>query len=466
MGRVTGFLDYGRREAGHLPVGQRREAWTEFGVPLAEPGLREQGARCMDCGIPWCHAMGCPVANLIPEWNDLVCRGEWREALQRLEMTNNLPEVTGRVCPAPCEASCTLSINSAPVTVRQIELAIVERGWAEGWIGPRPARQATGRTVAVIGSGPAGISAAQQLARAGHAVTVFERAARPGGLLRFGIPDFKLEKRILDRRLSQIEAEGVRFECGVEVGEDVSARYLRRTFDAVLLALGAGEPRDLAVPGRELDGIHFALDYLTRSNRFVAGQTDREGLIDAKGKRVVVIGGGDTGSDCVGTAIRQGAARVAQFEILPKPRAWTEAWNPSWPFWPSILRTSSSHEEGCEREWGVETVRFEGRGGRVERGVFRRVSPDMAAVPGSEFTADVDLVLLAMGFLHVRHGRLLEELGVDYDARGSIRTDDQGHTSVRGVWSAGDAATGASLVVRAIFQGRQAARSIGEALAG
>jgi glutamate synthase (NADPH/NADH) small chain len=475
MGRVTGFLDYGRREAGRMPVAQRLARWTEFGVPLAEPGLSEQGARCMDCGIPWCHAMGCPVAALIPEWNDLVYRGEWREALQRLEMTNNLPEVTGRVCPAPCEASCTLSINSAPVTIRQIELAIVERGWAEGWIAPRPARRATGRTVAVIGSGPAGISAAQQLARAGHAVTVFERAARPGGLLRCGIPDFKLEKRVLDRRLALIEAEGVRFECGVEVGEDISARYLRRTFDAVLVALGAGEPRELAVPGRELDGVHIALDYLTRSNRFVAAETGRGELVDAKGRRVLVIGGGDTGSDCVGTANRQGAARVSQFEILPKPREWTEAWNPSWPSWPSILRTSSSHEEGCERDWGVETVRLEGRGGRVERGVFRRVEwtsdaaggPErMTPVPGSEFTAEVDLVLLAMGFLHVRHGRLLEDLGVEYDARGNIRTDDRGLTSVSGVWSAGDAATGASLVVRAIFGGREAARAIDETLSG
>ena len=475
MGRATGFLEFERKEGGHRPVGLRLAAWAEFGIPLAEGELREQGARCMECGVPWCHAVGCPVANLIPEWNDLVYRGEWREALQRLEMTNNLPDVTGRVCPAPCEAACTLSINAAPVTIRQIELAIVERGWAEGWIVPRPSRRPTGRTVAIIGSGPAGISAAQQLARAGHAVTVFERAARPGGLLRYGIPDFKLEKRVLDRRFAQLEAEGVRFECGVEVGEDVSARYLRRSFDAVLLALGAGEPRDLVVPGRDLSGVHFALDFLSRSNRFVAGEAGPGDLIDAKGRRVLVIGGGDTGSDCVGTANRQGAASVAQFEILPKPREWNEAWNPSWPSWPAILRTTSSHEEGCERDWGVETVRFEGRSGRVERGVFRRVewtgegpngAARMVGVPGSEFTRETDLVLLAMGFVHVRHGRLLEDLGVEYDARGNVRTDERGLTGVRGVWSAGDASTGASLVVRAIFQGRQAARSIDEALAG
>jgi glutamate synthase (NADPH/NADH) small chain len=473
MGRATGFLEFERRDGGHLPVGKRLAAWAEFGVPLAEGELAEQGARCMECGLPWCHAMGCPVANLIPEWNDLVCRGAWREALLRLEMTNNLPEVTGRVCPAPCEASCTLSINAAPVTIRQIELAIVERGWAEGWIPPRPPRRPTGCTVAVIGSGPAGISAAQQLARAGHAVTVFERAARPGGLLRYGIPDFKLEKRILDRRIAQLEAEGVRFECGVEVGEDVSARYLRRTFDAVLLAIGAGEPRDLAVAGRELDGVHFALDFLSCANRFVAGEAGRESCIDAKGRRVLVIGGGDTGSDCVGTANRLGAASVTQYEILPMPRVWMEAWNPSWPSWPAILRTTSSHEEGCERDWGIETVRFEGRGGRVARGVFGRVQGEggaaggparMVPVPGSEFTLETDLVLLAMGFVHVRHGRLLEDLGVEYDARGNIRTDDRGLTSVRGVWSAGDAATGASLVVRAIFQGREAARAIAEHL--
>lgn len=475
MGRVTGFLDIARRDAGRLPVERRIAAWTEFELPLDEGELAQQGARCMDCGIPWCHAMGCPAANLIPEWNDHASRGQWREALTRLEMTTNLPEVTGRICPAPCEASCTLSINGAPVTIRQIELAIVERGWAEGWIVARPPRRASGRTVAVIGSGPAGISAAQLLARAGHAVTVFERSPRPGGLLRYGIPDFKLQKRVLERRLAQMRAEGVRFECGVEVGEDVSARYLRRTFDAVLLALGAGSPRDLAVPGRELEGIHFALDYLSRTNRFVAGETGRDGLIDAGGRRVLVIGGGDTGSDCVGTANRQGAAQVTQYEILPRPREWHEAWNPSWPYWPGILRTTTSHEEGCERDWGIETVRFEGRSGRVERGVFRRVAWEsdaagaparMTAVPGSEFTREVDLVVLAMDFLHVRHGRLLEELGVAYDARGNVRTDARGLTGVPGVWSAGDAATGASLVVRAIFQGREAARAIDEALSG
>jgi glutamate synthase (NADPH/NADH) small chain len=475
MGRVTGFLDLARKDAGRLPVGQRLAGWSEFAVPLGEAELCDQGARCMDCGIPWCHAMGCPVVNLIPEWNDLVCRGEWREALVRLEMTNNLPEVTGRVCPAPCEASCTLSINAAPVTIRQIELAIVERGWSEGWIVPRPARSPSGRTVAVIGSGPAGLAAAQQLARAGHAVTVFERAARPGGLLRYGIPDFKLEKRVLDRRLRQMEAEGVRFEYGVEVGEDIAARYLRRTFDAVLLAMGAGEPRDLAVPGRDLSGVHFALDYLAGSNRSVGGDAGRDALIDARDRRVLVIGGGDTGSDCVGTANRQGAASVTQFEIMPKPRSWTEAWNPSWPSWPAILRTTSSHEEGCERDWGIETLRLEGRGGRVERGIFRRVAWEtdaaggparMTGVPGSEFTVEVDLVLLAMGFLHVRHGRLLDDLGVELDGRGNVRTDARGSTNVRDVWSAGDASTGASLVVRAIFQGRETARAIDEHLRG
>jgi glutamate synthase (NADPH/NADH) small chain len=473
MGRVTGFLDIARREAGHRAVAERLAGWEEFALPLAEAELRDQGARCMDCGIPWCHAVGCPMVNLIPEWNDLVSRGKWREALVRLEMTNNLPEVTGRVCPAPCEASCTLSINAAPVTIREIELAIAERGWTEGWTVPRPPRRESGRRVAVIGSGPAGLAAAQKLARFGHAVTVLERASRPGGLLRYGIPDFKLPKQVLDRRLRQMEAEGVRFECGVEVGEDISARYLRRSFDAVLLAMGAGEPRDLAVPGRELDGVHLALDYLSRSNRFVAGDAGRDHLIDANGRRVLVIGGGDTGSDCVGTANRQGAASVAQYEIMPKPCDWTETWNPSWPYWPAILRTTSSHEEGCERDWSIETVRLEGEGGRVVRGRFRRVawssegpgtSPRMAPVPGSEFTREFDLVLLAMGFVHVQHGRLLQELGVELDARGNVRADAEGCTSVRDVWTAGDAATGASLVVRAIFQGRQAARSIDEHL--
>ena len=351
MGHVTGFLDRQRVGMTYLPVAERLRNWDEFSVLQPEDVLRAQGSRCMDCGIPYCHAMGCPLANLIPEWNDLVYRGEWHEAFIRLEMTNNLPEITGRICPAPCETSCTLSINASPVTIKQIELAIIERAFAAGWVVPRPPGRLSGTSIAVVGSGPAGLAAAQQLRRAGHEVTVFERSARVGGLLRYGIPDFKLQKSVIDRRVKQMEAEGVTFETGVTIGEDVSVRYLKRNFQVVLLALGAGEPRDLKVPGRELSGVHFAMDYLTPANRFSAGEVRAEDVISAKDKSVLVIGGGDTGSDCVGTANRQGARVVRQVEIMPKPPEWSHATNPSWPYWPNILRTSSSHEEGCLRDW-------------------------------------------------------------------------------------------------------------------
>jgi glutamate synthase (NADPH) small chain len=471
MGSPTGFLDHQRKSYGYLPVDQRVKTWKEFTI-LQEPSeLQTQGARCMDCGIPFCHATGCPVYNLIPEWNDLVYRGDWREALVRLEMTNNLPEVTGRLCPAPCETSCTLSINQSPVTIKQIELAIVERGFAEGWIVPRPPTTLTGKTVAIVGSGPAGLAAAQQLRRAGHEVTVFEASAKIGGLLRYGIPEFKMEKAVLDRRIRQMEEEGVRFETGVVIGEDISARYLRGSFDVILLTMGAGEPRDLPVPGRELAGIHFAMDFLTLSNKFVAGEIGESELVSAKGRSVLVVGGGDTGSDCVGTSLRQGAKKVYQYEIMPKPPAWSEPWNPSWPAWPNILRTSSSQEEGCERDWSITTHRFSGRDGRVTGGSFARVEwkkgPKglaMEEVPGSVFTLEMDLVLLAMGFVHVRHGKIIEELGVEYDPRGNIRCNPDYSTSAKGVFAAGDANTGASLIVRSIFHGREAARAIDQYL--
>ena len=487
MGHVTGFLDHRRADSSSLPVAERLKSWREFLVPMPEEELCRQGARCMDCGVPFCHATGCPVFNLIPEWNDLVYRGDWREAFLRLEMTNTLPEITGRVCPAPCETACTLAINTDPVSIKQIELAIVERAFAEGWVAPRPPRSLSGKRVAVVGSGPAGLAAAQQLRRAGHEVTVYERSARIGGLLRYGIPDFKLEKAVIDRRIRQMEAEGVRFEAGVTIGEDISARYLRGTFDVVLLAVGAGEPRDLQVPGRELSGIHFAMDYLTRSNRALAGEIG-EGMnpreyrgatnpreyrgaeiISARGKSVLVIGGGDTGSDCVGTANRQGARSVCQYEILPRPMEWKEPWNPSWPLWPNILRTSSSHEEGCDRDWAISTTRFEGAGGRVKEAHLARVvwsTERMEEVPGSGFSREVDLVLLAMGFLHPVHSRLLGDLGVAYDRRGNILCESGYATSVPGVFAAGDAGTGASLVVHAIFHGREAARSIDRFLRG
>lgn len=470
MGHVTGFLDVARQSYAYLPVSERLRNYKEFIIPLPEADLQKQGSRCMDCGIPYCHAMGCPVINLIPEWNDLVYKGEWKEALTRLHMTNNLPEITGRICPAPCEAACTLSINSAPVTIKQIELAIVEKGWKEGWIKPQPPSFETGKKVAVIGSGPAGLAAAQQLRRYGHSVTLFEQASKLGGILRYGIPDFKLEKWVIDRRLEQMAAEGVKFETNAIIGEDISARYLKRTFDIILLTMGAGQPRDLPVPGRELNGIYFAMDYLTKSNQFNSGEISEREVISAKDKTVLVIGGGDTGSDCVGTANRQGAKTVYQYEILPKPQEWKDTNNPNWPYWPNILRTSSSHEEGCNRDWSITTKLFSGSG-RVEEGRFARVewkqengTMKMVEIPGSEFTQKVDLVLLAMGFVHVEHSKLLDDLGVQYDNRGNVKHTNQYETSVPGVYTAGDAGTGASLVVRAIFHGREAAKAIDQVL--
>ena len=466
MAKPTGFMEHAREAPSYRPVEERVRDYKEFVVHLPVARLETQGARCMDCAVPFCHSLGCPVQNLIPEWNNLVHQGDWREALVRLELTNNLPEITGRICPAPCEAACTLSINTSPVTIKQIELAIIERGFAEGWVVPRPPKHDTGKCVAVVGSGPAGLAAAQQLRRAGHQVTLYEKNEKLGGLLRYGIPDFKLEKWVIDRRLEQMRAEGVEFETGVSVGDDISARYLRQRFDAVVLAMGAGQPRDLPVPGRELDGIHFAMEFLSRSNRYVAGEVSTEQLINAKDKVVLVIGGGDTGSDCVGTANRQGAREVHQFEILAQPQVWTEPWNPAWPGWPAIMRTSSSHEEGCRRRWSVATSRFSGEGAvqkahcvEVE---WREVDGNLRPVEvrGSEFELHVDLVLLAMGFVHVQHSRLLDDLGVEFDPRGNIRTDGSYHTNSPGVFAAGDAFTGASLVVTAIWHGRRAARAV------
>ncbi|HMA66009.1 MAG TPA: glutamate synthase subunit beta, partial [Chitinispirillaceae bacterium] len=419
MGKASGFLDYNRVTGKYLPVEERLKNYNEFTIQLPAEELKTQGARCMDCGIPYCHAMGCPVYNLIPEWNDAVYKGDWREAMLRLELTNNLPEITGRICPAPCETACTLSYNSAPVTIKQIELSIIEKAWKEGYIVPRPPMRETGKKVAIIGSGPAGLAAAQQLRRMGHSVTLFEKAQKLGGILRYGIPDFKLEKWVIDRRVEQMQAEGVQFATNVIIGEDISARYLKRTFDVILLTMGAGEPRDLSVPGRGLDGIHYAMDYLTQSNRLVSGELSKEQqTINAKNKTVLVIGGGDTGSDCVGTANRQGAKKVYQYEIMPKPQVWTDSTNPNWPYWPNILRTSSSHDEGCERDWSITTRNFSSTTTQVQEGHFARVEwkkdangqMKMVEIPGSEFSLKVDLVLLAMGFVHVQHSKLLEDL--------------------------------------------------------
>jgi glutamate synthase (NADPH/NADH) small chain len=367
MGKATGFLEYIRKSFTYRPVVERLKDYKEFTLLQPEKELQKQGGRCMDCGIPFCHSMGCPVYNLIPEWNDLVYKGKWREAWQRLELTNNLPEITGRICPAPCETSCTLSINAAPVSIKQIELAIIEKAFSRGWVVPKPPPLETGKRVAVIGSGPAGLAAAQQLRRLGHTVIVFEKDSRIGGILRYGIPDFKLEKTVLERRLEQMKAEGVIFETNADIGEDLSARYIRQKYNAILLAMGAGEPRDLAVPGRGLENICFAMEYLSNVNKYLAGDLKEHDIISAKGKKVLVIGGGDTGADCIGTANRQGAVSVHQFEILPKPPVWNKAYNPEWPAWPNILRTGSSHEEGCERRWSVLTKQFTGRGIRVSR---------------------------------------------------------------------------------------------------
>lgn len=467
MARPTGFVEYARQEPGHRSVAERIRDYREFTRPLSAEQMRRQAARCMDCGIPYCHGAGCPVLNRIPEFNDLVYRGRWREAAENLHATNNFPEITGRVCPAPCEAACTLHINDQPVLIKHIEYQIAERAFEEGWVEPRPPRHRTDRHVAVIGSGPAGLAAAQQLARAGHHVTVFEKDPKPGGLLRYGIPDFKLEKRILERRLEQMTAEGVEFQTGVLAGADLSARYLQRTFDAICLTIGAGEPRDLLVPGRGLEGIHFAMEFLSQQNRAVSGEAaEAEPQVSARGKVVVVIGGGDTGSDCVGTANRQGAREVHQFEILPEPPAERPPDTP-WPTWPRILRTSDSHEEGCVRRWSVLTKSFTGRDVYVHAlhgcevdWVRGRKGWEMKQRPGTDFHMRVDLVLLAMGFVHIVHGGLLDALGVALDPRGNVVADEQSMTSREGVFAAGDAVAGASLVVRAIYAGRQAAAGI------
>lgn len=471
MGKATGFMEYGRRESPKRPVEERVHDYLEIYREPSEEAIRSQGARCMDCGVPFCHP-GCPLGNLIPDWNDLVYRGKWEEALQRLHRTNNFPEFTGRICPAPCESACVLGINDDPVTIEFIEKAIAERGFAEGWVVPEPPPTRSGKRVAVVGSGPAGLAAAAQLNRAGHLVMVFEKQDRVGGLLRYGIPDFKLEKWIIDRRIEIMQAEGIEFRTNVHVGVTVSAKHLKAEFDALLLAGGAEAPRDLRVPGRELDGIHFAMDFLEQQNRRTAGDAiDEATPILASGKNVVVLGGGDTGSDCVGTSHRQGAKKIYNFELLEKPPESRTADTP-WPLHPlpsQILRSSTSHEEGGVRDWGISTTRFSGRNGRVEKLHAVRVrfgDPDpetgqrkLEPTPGSEFSLDVDLVLLALGFVGPARQGLLEELGIELTERGNVAT--QGHaTSVPGVFAAGDTRRGQSLVVWAIAEGRQAAAEI------
>jgi len=478
MGKPTGFMEFARHDRSYLPVADRLTNYREFVIPLSEDAIRQQGARCMDCGIPFCH-QGCPVNNIIPDWNDLVYRGDWRSAIEVLHSTNNFPEFTGRICPAPCEASCTLNIQDTPVTIKTIECAIVDRAWQEGWIAPQIPPVRTGKRVAVVGSGPSGLACAQQLARAGHAVTVYEKQDRIGGLLRYGIPDFKLDKGLIDRRMSQMRAEGVEFHTNRCVGVDIPGQRLLADFDAVVLTGGSEAPRDLPIPGRELAGVHFAMDFLRQNNQRVAGDAIAEdAAIHAGGRHVVVIGGGDTGSDCIGTSNRHGAASVTQLEILPKPPE-KENKALTWPNWPNKMRTSSSQEEGCERMWSIATKAFLDDGaGRVR--AVRCIRVDwtkddagnwrMSEVEGSEFELKADLVLLAMGFVHPVHEGLLKELGVELDKRGNVKGDTDGarayHTSLPKVFAAGDMRRGQSLVVWAIREGRQCARAVDEFLMG
>ncbi|MBK8865082.1 MAG: glutamate synthase subunit beta [Betaproteobacteria bacterium] len=489
MGKVTGFLEYERLEEGYEPVPERLKTWKEFVITLAEDQAKVQGARCMDCGTPFCNS-GCPVNNIIPDFNDLVYRGDWQSAIEVLHSTNNFPEFTGRVCPAPCEAACTLNVNDDPVGIKSIEHAIIDRAWTEGWVTPQPAALKTGKKVAVVGSGPAGLAAAQQLARAGHAVTVFEKNSRIGGLLRYGIPDFKMEKTHIDRRIAQMQAEGVVFRTGVLVGampaegpgskvtndaaQTISAEQLKTEFDAVLLTGGSEVSRDLPVPGRDLDGVHFAMEFLPQQNKVVAGDKVK-GQIKATGKHVVVIGGGDTGSDCVGTSNRHGAASVTQFELMPMPPEHED--KPlTWPYWPTKLRTSSSHEEGCQREFAIATKEFVAGTGKDKGRVVALKTVHvqwqggkMVELPGTEKEVKADLVLLAMGFT-APVASVLDAFGVERDARGNAKahTETQGgyRTNVDKVFAAGDMRRGQSLVVWAIREGRQAARAVDEALMG
>lgn len=470
----TGFMKYTRENPSKRSIVNRILDFKEFEQFLPTERLQVQAARCMDCGIPYCHVSGCPVKNRIPDWNDMVYRGQWRRALDLLHSTNNFPEITGRICPELCEAACTLSINQPPVTIRHLELQIIERGFEAGWILPEPAPYDTRKKAAIIGSGPAGLAAAQQLARLGHNVIVFEKADKIGGLLRYGIPDFKLEKWVIERRLEQVKKEGVIFETEVNAGTDISVAYLKRTFDATVIATGSATPRDIDIPGRQLQGIHFAMDFLTQQNRRVAGEQIAVGKeISAHDKNVVVIGGGDTGSDCIGTSRRQGAKKITQIEILPEPPIEREPYNP-WPTWPIIKRTSSSHEEGCDRSWGILTKEFIGENGQIKK--LRCVKLEwlnpggngyhqFKEIPSCEFEIEADLVLLATGFIHVEHGSLVTGNDLQLDNRGNIIVNSDYMTSVPGVFAAGDCVMGASLVARAIYQGRQAAEGVNRYLA-
>ncbi|MDE0794305.1 MAG: glutamate synthase subunit beta [Alphaproteobacteria bacterium] len=467
MGKVTGFIEIERHDRTYKSASDRIRNYKEFVIPLEERDLERQAARCMDCGIPFCHS-GCPVNNQIPDWNDLVYQSDWEQASHNLHSTNNFPEFTGRICPAPCEAACTLNIDDSPVTIKTIECAIVDRAWAEGWITPQVSEVKTGKKIAVVGSGPAGMAAAQQLARVGHDVHLYEKNETPGGLLRFGIPDFKMEKHLIDRRMGQMIAEGVTLHCGVHVGVDLSAADLEANHDAVLLTGGSEKPRDLPVDGRDLDGVHFAMDFLPQQNRRVAGSNldgDVEPIV-ATEKHVVVIGGGDTGSDCIGTSIRQGALSVTQLEIMPEPPE-KENKGLTWPHWPLKMRTSSSQAEGAERDFSVTTSSMAGEDGRITHINCQRVDEKFQPVDGGEFELKADLVLLAMGFVHPMAEGMLVELGVEFDGRGNVKADTVAYeTSREKIFAAGDMRRGQSLVVWAICEGRQAAHAVDKYLMG
>jgi len=467
MGDIRGFMKYAREGPKRKPVELRVLDWKEMYEPISEEKLKTQGARCMDCGVPFCQGTtGCPVVNMIPEWNDLVHRGRWKDALKALHTTNNFPEFTGRLCPAPCEGACVLGINEDPVSIRIIEWNIIDRGFSEGYVEPIMPVVTTGKSVAIVGSGPAGLAAAQQLTRAGHRVTLFEKSDRIGGLLRYGIPDFKMEKWVIDRRLEQMKAEGVEFKTSVTIGTDISGEQLRKQFDAVGLTMGAEQARELPIPGRELNGIHLAMDYLTQQNKRNAGDTITDEPITAKGKRVVIIGGGDTGSDCLGTVHRQGCVEAHQFELLPEPPP-TRADSTPWPLWPMQLRTSHAHEEGCDRQWSLSTTKFTGHNGRVTKLHGNRVKFEngkFTPVPNSDFDMDADLVLLAMGFTGPVKNGLLDSLGVKYDARGAVAADANFMTNLDGVFVGGDTKRGASLIVWAIAEGRKMAAGINQYL--
>ena len=467
MGKVTGFLEIEREQPARRKIEERLQDWFEVYQPFPEEKQREQGARCMDCGVPFCHS-GCPVNNLIPDWNDLVYNGRWEAAIRRLHSTNNFPEFTGRICPAPCEAACVLAIDQPAVSIKLIERSVVDRAWDEGWIHPEPPEQSTGKRVAIVGSGPAGLAAAQQLRRIGHSVTVYEKSDRIGGLLRYGIPNFKLEKQVLDRRIQQMRAEGVTFVANAHVGVNLPVDKLTERYDAILLCGGSEQPRDLKIPGRELKGIHFAMDFLPQQNRRCEGDhLDAAQDILADGRRVVIIGGGDTGADCLGTSLRQHPLSVHQFEIMPRPPEQRAASTP-WPMWPLQLRTEAAHEEGGIRDWSINSVEFTGDAeGRVKQLHAVRVGPPpkFEPIPGSEFTLDVDLVLLAMGFLGPVRSGMIEQLGVALDSRGNVATDADYRTSIENIFAAGDMRRGQSLVVWAISEGRKAAASVDRYLA-